>query len=150
MFAIPADEAPAIGVVPVEVAPTRVEFLTALRTGVDAQDRDDLTPEVDDVLRGSHEFQKFVVAGGFQATRLQLVANLGALLVLGLVVEVVLQLTDEFDALAQPIHDQLLAAERLHPDEFVPFLLLDEFSEDVLLLATEPLLLNAIQLLWRV
>ena len=80
---------------------------------MEAEVRCYLPTEVDDVLRGPDEFEHFVVPSGLKSSSLKLVAQFGALLVLGFVIESDLQFEYELDGLAQSVHDQFLVAEGL-------------------------------------
>ena len=80
--------------------------------------------EIDDVLRSPRKFQHLVVPCCFQTASLKLVANLVSLFPLQLLIVVVLKFADEFNALAEPIHNQLLATKSLDLRLFQTLLLL--------------------------
>ena len=76
--------------------------------------RDVLASEINDVLRGSLQFQHFMVPGGFKSASLKLISNLDLLVIFGFVVQVVFQLDNEFNGLAQSVHDEFLSSKSLN------------------------------------
>ena len=72
-----------------------------------------------------------------------MVSNLDLLVVFAFVVKVVFEFNDEFHRFAESVHDEFLGSEGLDLGDLQAFLLLGQFSEDVLLLALELHLFNA-------
>ena len=96
-----------------------------------------LASVIDDVLRCAVEFEHLVVAGCFKPTGFELVADFDLQVVLGFVLEVVLELDDEFHGFTEPVHDQLLCSEGFDLGDFEAFLLFCQFREHVSALALE-------------
>ena len=96
-----------------------------------------LASVIDDVLGRTVEFQHFVITGRFEPAGFELVADFHLQVVFGLVLEVVLELHDEFHGLAEPVHDQLLRTEGFDLGDLEPFFLFGQFCEHVPALALE-------------
>ncbi len=108
---------------------------------------DNLSPKIHNVLRCSNEFQHLMITGCFESTGLKLISKLVPLLVLGLIVMIRFNLHNEFNRLTQSIHDCLLCTELLESSHPASFSILINLSDDILLLALEPLLIDAVHLL---
>ena len=126
LFAIPADEREIFRILN-DIAPSWVHFLPTRWAGVHAQYRRELPAEIDDVLWCADQLQHLMVARGFEAARLELVAQFTALLALAFVIERGFEFDDEFDGFAESIHHQFLASERLDLGDSQLFLLLEQF-----------------------
>ena len=113
-----------------------------IQGSVEDEPRDVLSSEVHDVLGRALKFEHLMVSSGFKPTGFELVSNLELLVVLAFIMQVVFELDDEFDGLAEAVHDEFLGTEGFDLGDLEAFFLLSEFGEDVLLLALEFHLFN--------